>query len=403
MKNKWESVSLEDVCEFIDRRGVTPVKLGSEFISAGYRVISAKNIKRRQIDLAAGEHRFVDEFTYRKWMKSPLLVDDVLLTSEAPLGELAYIAEQVEWCLGQRLFGIRTNKAKLYGRFLFYALQTNNVRDELHSRATGATAQGIRQAQLKRVAIDLPAVSEQRRIVGILDKAFEGIAAAKSNAEKNVQNARALFESHLQAIFTQRGDGWVETTIGQHIRFIDYRGKTPIKTQCGLRLITARNVKMGYIQETPMEFIASESYDAWMTRGIPKMGDVLFTTEAPLANVAQLDTEERVAFAQRVIIMQPDNNTLDCTFLKYLLLSSPVQKRIRDKGTGATVQGIKASLLKLIEISFPAQLAIQRHLVAKLDTLTQETKRLESLYQRKLTALDELKKSLLHQAFSGEL
>jgi type I restriction enzyme S subunit len=152
-----------------------------------------------------------------------------------------------------------------------------------------------------------------------------------------------------------------------------------------------------------MEFIAPESYDAWMTRGIPKMGDVLFTTEAPLANVAQLDTDERVAFAQRVIIMQPDKSKLDSTFLKYLLLSSPVQKRIRDEGTGATVQGIKASLLKLIEISFPAQLPVQRRLIAKLDSLRDETQRLESLYRRKLAALHELKKSLLHRAFSGEL
>lgn len=76
-----------------------------------------------------------------------------------------------------------------------------------------------------------------------------------------------------------------------------------------------------------MEFVASESYDAWMTRGIPRFGDVLFTTEAPLANVAQLDTNDKVVFAQRIIIMQPDASKLDSTFLKYLLLSQPVQQR----------------------------------------------------------------------------
>jgi type I restriction enzyme S subunit len=85
------------------------------------------------------------------------------------------------------------------------------------------------------------------------------------------------------------------------------------------------------------------------------------------------------------------------------LLSSLVQKRIRDERTGATVRGIKASLLTLIEISFPAQLSVQTRLVAKLDSLREETQCLESLYQRKLAALDELKKSLLHRAFSGEL
>ena len=155
------------------------------------------------------------------------------------------------------------------------------------------------------MADSVPPLPEQRRIIGILDEAFDGIATAKANAEKNLQNARALFESHLQAVFTQRGEGWVDTTIGEHIRFIDYRGKTPKKTQNGLRLITARNVKMGYLQDAPMEFIAPRDYDGWMTRGIPRKGDVLITTEAPLANVAQLDTDEKVAFAQRVIIMPP--------------------------------------------------------------------------------------------------
>jgi type I restriction enzyme S subunit len=195
----------------------------------------------------------------------------------------------------------------------------------------------------------------------------------------------------------------VDSTIGAEIKFIDYRGKTPVKTTSGVRLITAKNVKMGFLQETPMEFIAAASYKGWMTRGIPQKGDVLFTTEAPLANVAQLDTDEKVAFAQRIIIMQPNAVKLDSTFLKYLLLSQPVQQRIRTKGTGATVQGIKASLLKLIEISFPKSLATQQEIVSKLDDLHEETQRLARLYERKHAALEALKKSLLHQAFTGAL
>ena len=132
-------------------------------------------------------------------------------------------------------------------------------------------------------------------------------------------------------------NGWQSQQLGELCRFIDYRGKTPEKTASGLRLITAKNVKMGYLQETPMEFVAPESYESWMTRGIPKIGDVLFTTEAPLANVAQLDTDEKVVFAQRVIVLQPTANNLDRTFLKYLLLSDVAQNRILGQGTGATV------------------------------------------------------------------
>jgi type I restriction enzyme S subunit len=160
--------------------------------------------------------------------------------------------------------------------------------------------------------------------------------------------------------------GWQTKQLGELCRFIDYRGKTPEKTARGLRLITAKNVKMGYLQETPMEFVAPESYDSWMTRGIPKMGDVLFTTEAPLANVAQLDTDEKVVFAQRIIVLQPAANIIDSTFLKYLLLSDVAQDRIVEQGTGATVQGIKASLLRTIPIEFPP-LAEQQRIVGLLD------------------------------------
>jgi type I restriction enzyme S subunit len=204
-------------------------------------------------------------------------------------------------------------------------------------------------------------------------------------------------------MFSQGGEDWIETTIGDQIKFIDYRGKTPIKTASGIRLITAKNVKMGHLQDAPMEYIAASSYTTWMTRGLPKMGDVLFTTEAPLANVAQLDTAEKVAFAQRVIVMQTNEETLDSTFLKYLLLSQPIQHRIRKNGTGATVQGIKAGLLKTIEISFPRSVDEQKRLVKNIEGLSEETQRLASIYERKLAALDALKASLLHGAFTGEL
>lgn len=288
--------------------------------------------------------------------------------------------------------------------WLYYFLSRETFRTEGAERMSGAVGhKRVSKEFIESYPIPVPPLPEQQHIVGILDQAFASIAMAKAKAEKNLQNSRALFESHLQSVFTQRGEGWVDSTIGQQIRFIDYRGKTPKKTASGLRLITAKNVKMGYLQENPMEFVAPESYDSWMTRGIPRLGDVLFTTEAPLANVTQLDTEEKVVFAQRIIIMQTDATTLDCTFLKYLLLSQPVQQLIRAKGTGATVQGIKASLLKTIGISFPKSVSVQKQIVSKLDALHAETQHLESIYQHKLAALEALKKSLLHQVFSGQL
>ncbi len=123
---------------------------------------------------------------------------------------------------------------------------------------------------------------------------------------------------------------------------------------------------MGYIQREPLEFIDPAVYDTWMTRGYPRRGDVLFTTEAPLGNVAQLDTDETVVIGQRLITMKVNPETVDSAFLKYALLSPQMQEQIRLRATGATVSGIKASLLRKVPFSYPS-LAEQKRIVAILD------------------------------------
>ena len=196
MAGEWARVPLAElVDDIIDRRGVTPKKLGSHFTTSGYRVISAKVVRGRRVDLSADDPRFVDEATYRKWMKTPLKVDDVILTSEAPLGEPAYVASDQEWCLGQRLLGIRTRKDRLSGRFLYYALQSEAVRHELLSRATGTTAQGIRQAELRQVVIPVPDLDEQHAIAHTLGTLDDKIELNRRMNETLEAMARALFKS----------------------------------------------------------------------------------------------------------------------------------------------------------------------------------------------------------------
>lgn len=398
MKAGWEIKALGEVCQIA--RGGSPRPI-QDFITD-----AADGVNWVKISDATASGKYI--YTTREKIKPSGVArsrlvkpGDFLLSNSMSFGR-PYIM-QTSGCIHDGWLVLSDYERSFDQGFLYHLLGSPVVFEQFDRLAAGSTVRNLNIELASRVQLPCPPLTEQHRIVAILDEAFDGIATAKANAEKNLQNARAIFESYLQSVFTQRGDGWVETTIGKEIKFIDYRGKTPIKTESGIRLITAKNVKMGYLQETPMEFIAVDGYASWMTRGIPKKGDVLFTTEAPLANVAQLDTDEKVAFAQRVIIMQPDAAKLDSTFLKYLLLSKPVQQRIRSKGTGATVQGIKASLLKQIEISFPQTLAAQHQIIDKLDALQEEAQRLEAVYQQKLTALVELKTSLLHQAFNGQM
>ncbi len=147
---------------------------------------------------------------------------------------------------------------------------------------------------------------------------------------------------------------------------IDYRGKTPRKTSWGIPLITAKVVKGGSI-ETPSEFIAPEDYEPWMRRGIPKAGDVLITTEAPLGEVAQLGFE-RVALAQRLIALRGKSDVLDNTFLKFLMQSVDVQDQLRARASGTTVLGIKQSELRKVSLTIPP-LPEQRSIAHVLGTL----------------------------------
>ncbi len=148
------------------------------------------------------------------------------------------------------------------------------------------------------------------------------------------------------------GGEWADRAIDELMdAIIDYRGKTPKKSNSGIPLITAKIIKGGRIDE-PSEFIAIEEYDDWMRRGSPKAGDVLITTEAPMGEVAQLSSAN-VALAQRVILLRGKESLLDNSFLKFVLQSSTVQHRLRARESGTTVTGIKQKELRKVLIPTP--------------------------------------------------
>ena len=135
--------------------------------------------------------------------------------------------------------------------------------------------------------------------------------------------------------------------------YVDYRGKTPTKTDSGVFLVTAKNVKDGYIDYgVSQEYISEDDYEEVMHRGKPEIGDVLITTEAPCGNVAQVNRAD-IALAQRIIKYRGQSNIVDNTYLKYYLLSPEFQNILNAKSSGGTVKGIKGSILHQQEIKYP--------------------------------------------------
>ncbi|MHA6533715.1 restriction endonuclease subunit S [Paenibacillus sp. BAC0078] len=175
---------------------------------------------------------------------------------------------------------------------------------------------------------------------------------------------------------------------------IDYRGKTPKKTNAGIPLITAKIVKNGTIMN-PKEFISEKDYDSWMVRGLPKSGDVVLTTEAPLGEVAQL-INSNVALAQRIVTLRGKANVLDNGFLKYFLMSSIGQSRLKERESGTTVTGIKQSELRLVEINMPDYNSQKR--ISKILASIDEKIELSNAIKKNL---EKMSQALFKQWFVG--
>jgi len=398
MSSQWEKAPLEELTEDdspITYGVVKPGTVGDVLFVRGGDLSNGR--------ILHSQLRTITKEISDQYKRTLLRGNELLVSLVGQPGQVAVVPSALAGANIARQVGLVRLRSGIDANFISYFLQSPDGRKALGTYTGGSVQQVINLCDLRTVDVPIPPLSEQQQIVALVDNAFEGIDRAIANTEKNLANAHELFESYLNTVFIQKGDGWVDTVIEDHIKFIDYRGRTPNKTEEGMRLITAKNVKMGFLQTEPQEFVNPDIYEKWMTRGIPLKGDVLFTTEAPLGNVAQLDTCEKVVFAQRVIIMQPDPKALNSTFLKFILLSKTMQQRIQEKGTGATAQGIKASLLKKIQISFPVEISTQEDIVSKLEEIGTHTQRLEAIYYQKLSALNELKQSILQKAFTGEL
>jgi len=201
------------------------------------------------------------------------------------------------------------------------------------------------------------------------DEDVEHLLARNDQRRRETAQSDRRADAENQALLSteDRWDiaaSWSWRGLADLVLFVDYRGKTPAKVSGGVRLLTAKNVRKGRINLTPEEFLSEEDYHDWMTRGFPKVGDVLFTTEAPMGNAAIVELAERFALAQRVICFQ-SYGAVEPEFLVMQILSDQFQLILDKNGTGVTAKGIKASKLKRLPIAVPP-IAEQRRIVSKV-------------------------------------
>jgi len=273
-------------------------------------------------------------------------------------------------------FGL-TAKACMNSRFLYFFCLSYDF--SAHNR--GTTIPSLVKTELLNIPIPVPPLAEQQRIVGLLDEAFEGLATAKANAEKNLQNARALFESHLQSVFTQRGPGWVEKNLGDLCQ---------IKT--GKKDVNEGNPEGKYPFFTcAAAHTFSDNYS--------------FDTEALLVagngNVGQVSYYSGKFEAYQRTYVLFDFKGVTAKYL-FRVLDKRLSATVSKQKLGNTMPYIKIGMLTDFVVPVPPPK--EQALVAEhLNAFAEETQRLARLYEQKLAALEALKKSLLHQAFTGKL
>lgn len=374
MKNGWQTKKLGDVATL--QRGFdlpTQERMAGEF-----PLVSSSGISDRH-------HKYA--------VRGP----GVVTGRSGSIGNVFFVEEDF-WPLNTVLY-----VKSFHGndpRFIFHLLK----HFDLQRFASGTGVPTLNRNFVHDEPVAVPPLLEQQRIVGILDEAFDGLARAKANAEKNLHNARALFKSHLQSVFA---DAWrtselvtlsdlaTDVTDGDHL--------PPPKSTTGVPFITIGNI----VKETrKIDFadtfmVPHEYFNGLRANKKPKRGDVLYTVTGSFGIPVMVSESVEFCFQRHIGLIRPKSDT-SSAWLYYLLLSPQILKQANDGATGAAQKTVSLKLLRSFEIPkvMPKQ---QQEVVTKLDALSTETQRLESIYQQKLAALDELKKSLLHQAFSGVL
>jgi type I restriction enzyme S subunit len=294
-------------------------------------------------------------------------------------------------------------------RFLFHLLK----KFDLQRFASGSGVPTLNRNFVHDELAGVPPIPEQKRIVGILDEAFEGIAAAKANAGKNLQNARALFESHLHSVFTQRGAEWervtLETLLGRgwiedHMDG-NHGGDYPRKQEFiskGVPYISANCLDDERIDMSRAKYL-SQSRASLLRKGFARDNDVLFAHNATVGPVAILHTEEeRVILGTSLTYYRCDPKYILPEYLAHYMRSFEFKSQYLQVMRQSTRNQVPITKQRELYHVIPP-LDEQKRVIVALDGLFESGQQLESIYQQKLVALEELKKSLLHQAFTGQL
>jgi type I restriction enzyme S subunit len=409
MKQGWEIMKLGEVCEFGNGlwTGKKPPfqKVGvirnSNFTKDGK--LDDSNIVYLDVEQS--------QFAKRKLQYGDIILEKSGGGPKQPVGRvIIFDKKKGDFSFSNFTSVIRvSNPEKIdftyLHRFLFFSY-VSGATETMQNHSTGI--RNLKFNDYKAIEIPFPPLPEQQRIVAILDKAFAAIAKAKANAEQNLKNARELFESYLQGVFEKKGEGWEEKILKDDVDLITgfaFKSKLYSESNDDILLLRGDNIMQGEFRWKDAKRWNKSEYNEFEKYQLYE-NDILLAMDRPWVSAglkcARLSKEFLPALLVQRTACLRNKSFIDNTFLYYLIRSKGFMDYLLSVQTGIGVPHISGSQI-LGYTYFRPSLTEQQSITRQLDTLSVETKKLEVLYQKKLVALEELKKSILQKAFSGEL
>ena len=400
MKKGYEAKRLLECSVMVSTGPFGSVLHKSDYVEEGVPLVNPINIVDDGI--VADSSMLVSDATKQRLGKYILKAGDIVVGRRGEIGRCAVVGEgEAGWVCGTGSFFIRPLPS-MNPHFLAQIIRSSSCRERLEKASTGTTMKNLSNATLGNLVVPVPPLSEQQRIVGILDDAFDGIARSTANAQQNLRNARALFESHLESVFTRCGDSPV-VPIGDVAEVFDGPHATPKTVDAGPVFLGISALQDGKINLGETRHVTLQDFRQWTRRVKPQSDDVVFSYETRLGQAAIIPEGLECCLGRRMGLVRVKRKRVDPRFFVYQYISPPFRKFVDSKTVrGATVDRIALKEFPSFPISLPS-LSEQERMTNRLDKLRAETQRLESICRQKLAALGELKKSLLHQAFSGQL
>jgi len=403
MKTFYGQKVLAELFEFQNGRGFKK----SEWKTKGIPIIRIQNLNNAQ-----GSFNYF-QGKYDKAIE--INAGDLLFSWSGTVGSSfgSHLWQGPKGVLNQHIFKVNL-KSGIDKHYAYYGLRY--ITEEVEKQVNGAVGLvHITKEKLNNFRLITPPLPEQKRIVAILDEAFAAISKAKANAEKNLRNAKELFESYLQGVFAPRlrsgqappGEGWEEKTLGEVCESLhqglNTAGEKVKFSATGYPVIQTRNIDNSIVDITEkMKFVDKTVWKKYNQKYKPSIGDVFFTNIGTIGKTAIVTEDRDYLIHWNIFKLKPNQNKISSEFLKTTLDYLTRIGYFKSLQKGGTVDFVTKKMISEALVAIPP-LGPQREVVRKLDELSSETIRLESIYQQKLAGLDELKKSVLQKAFRGEL